>query len=320
MLMLMLVVGVVAGATVPATAAAEVDAKPTAGFCRALTIYYTAQFTIALAGASSGGTTGLDPNVLRATWTLAVSPKLVAVTERMRDEGPEILRPELGRQVQLFRQGVEVLKGAGVSQEIVDAIAAARFDGTADPTEQLTKKSGITKERLEAAGAEYEKTLTPAIQAEDTSNPEVAITIESALNDCGVFPDTRVACTDLLSAKQVGDILDADGSLSDEQGCVWEASAAPGDDTSKLGVDVYGSTAAYQAFVKENKKAKRVRGLGDRAVVAEGFSTVAQFSDCGRTVALRDGERAIQIALCVRDHDATTADVVKIAKQVLAAV
>jgi hypothetical protein len=287
-------------------------------FCRALSEYYDVQFVIALASgfAEIGGEDDVDADVVRGTLMLGVSPKLAQVTEQMRAEGPRILRKDLGAQVRLFRRGVAMLEDLGVPRRVIRELAEEELDTETDPTEQLEARLGVTPERFEAAGRRYARIAEPVIEAQ-ASSPKVAAAIELAANECGVFPDTRIPCSDLMDEAEIAAFLGEPATVTENQGCTWESAENAAGETSKVAIDVYGSTQPFERFVDQNELLEQVAGVGDEAVAAAGFGSATAFSSCGRTVSARAGRRTVQVAVCDRDREVTAADIAGIAAQVV---
>jgi hypothetical protein len=202
-----------------------------------------------------------------------------------------------------------------VSDGAIQAIADADLTPRSDPT-TLAEEHNVTKEQLEAAGKKYRSIIEP-VQSGTAASPQARSASEKAVKECGIVPDTKVACTNLLADADVATVLGGSATLDDDNGCLWTTGSGSSSDESNLAVLVYANRVAYDRFVKLHDGGEPVAGLGDRSVAAAGFSGQGVGGTCGRTIVTLAGARTVHVALCRRDHDVTNDEVAAVVRQVL---
>jgi hypothetical protein len=298
-----------------ATATAPVPA-PSKDFCTAFSDWYTAQFLIALVGgfAQIGAGKGVDEHEVRATYTLALSPKLLEITRDLRRAAPAVLRGDLAEQIRVYQQGIEMLRAAGVPPRVIRAVAA--FDMNSDSGDfDVDKEVGVSSKKLKAAGRRFQ---TVGKRVLEWHPPRAAAAfLQRAANECGVVPDSSVQCRDLFSDAEAAGLLGDSPTLDDGQGCVWETSDQGGVNASTLEVDVYASGMPYQVFAERHDGGEAVPGVGEAATTVSGFISSGTTKSCGRTLVAQAGDRTVQLALCLGDPEVATDQVRAVADQVL---
>jgi hypothetical protein len=290
--------------------------KPNDRFCAAFADATAVHIAISLAsGFPLPGGDSVDRDEFKAVVYVSLSPMLEKLTGEMVKSAPKALRKDLKRQLTIYRKGVELLKGAGVSDRAIQAIADADLTPGSNPT-TLAEEHNVSKQQLEAAGKEFRPTIESP-RSGPAPSPQARSATKNAVTQCGIAPETKVACNELLADADVAAILGGSAALDDDNGCSWTAGTGSGSDENRLAIYVYATGLAYDRFVKLHDGGEPVAGLGDRSVAADGFSSQSVGSSCGRTIATRARDRTVQVALCLRDRDVTTDEVAAVVKQVL---
>jgi len=317
----MLVAGALAVAT-PATATAAPRAKePTNKFCDAFADYYKVGFVVALAGAFAEGlgdeASKKKAEEARNTLLFVFSPKLEQLTAQLGATAPDRqLARAFKRQTRAYAKGVELLKDTGFTDRQIEALANASLDANTDE-DQLLGDVKVSKAKINRGAkqfaAKYADDVTIDKPPKGLRNAYV-----SAGGDCGVFPDQSVDCRSLVDDADVVAIIGPIAKREDKGGsCTFETAENADGDASKVAIDVYASRRAFDS-VTENVKNQDVPGVGDQAVALEGINTFTGISTCGRTIVVREGDRTVVGAACVRGGDVDIARLTTLVEHVLA--
>ena len=270
-------------------------------YCESFGEYYEVSFAIALVTgfAEAFGEGGeLDADQARNVAYLILSPKLEPLTAELADAAPRALRRLFEVQADVYAQGVELLRGLGLTQEQIDAIAEADLGNFGDPDE-FTATNEITKQQVTDAAAELGEAIDDAKgRVEPTPRQERAF--DKLANSCGTTPDDSVDCDELVPDADVEALI---GEVAEESGsCQWEAVEPETGLTPKLAVQVFRSAATYEDRKESNaERLTEVTGIGDEAFITPGFTSQTSGSTCGKTIYVLDGSDTIMASLCQPD-------------------
>jgi hypothetical protein len=303
----------------PPAGAAVGRAAPSERFCTAFNDYYAASFTAALAvgfaEAFGEDAEGADPDEVRGTLLLVLSPRLEEVTGQLSSSAPKVLRPVFRAQRKSFAKGVAVLEDLGFTTDQLDQLASLSTDVDSAELEGSIGQD-IDKAELLAAGKDYASTVDD-LDAAAFGNARSAF--QRAGSQCGLFPNTSFDCEKLVKPAEADALLE-DATRTDDEGCEYEG---PEPDTGlqpALAVDVYESARAFERLTEKAQQGQTesVPGVGDDAVASEGYTPFTGFKTCGRTLIAKDGERTVVVAFCPPgDTDVANETLTDVATKVL---
>ena len=309
-----------AGAAVPLAAPTPTDA-----YCSAFVDYYTASFVAEFAAAlaksfaNAGNSSDQkkpppDPDEIRSTFLLVFSPKLERVTGQMAKSGERILRPVFRTQQAVFAHGSALLEQAGLTRKQIEVLANARVDDNTAAIKDLTGKVNISDKKLTALAKKFQRELNTLDRTQSSRRATAAF--QQVGSKCGAFPSVTIDCTKVLPETEAATIL-GDTVTKDGKDCAYEAPQPAVGLTPTIGVEVYDSARAYDQVTK-SVAGQPAQGVGDRAVLHDGYSAYGNAKTCGRTLVVATTKRTIGVALCLANDAAVTeAQLVQIAQGVL---
>jgi len=307
---------------VPTAVGASTRSAPGAKFCSAFQEYFGASFAVELAAslarsfeeAGDGGSSGGTAEEVRNTFYLVLSPKLEKVTRQMSTSGPRVLRATLRKQAEIFATGVEQLRGLGVTDEQIDALANATLDTTNADLEEQTGKLDIKKAELTKAAREFGKKSDELDVSAVSDKQRKAYT--TAGSQCGTFPSSEVECETLVTPDEANRALGVD-TKRDPDDCAYAGPEPATGIAPALAVDVYESALAFENLTKSAQN-QNVPNVGEDAVALEGFSSFSSTKTCGKTLIVQDGDRTVVVALCLPDDaDVPIETLTALAQQIL---
>jgi hypothetical protein len=287
------------------TAAADADrAAPSNRFCTAFGEYYTASFTTALLagladafGDAGDDANGQDPDEVRGTILLVLAPRLEQVTGELTASAPKALRKVFRAQRAVFRDGIGMLEDLGLTSAQLDQLAALDVGADASDLRERVGQVDLPDAELKQAGVEFAAKLDELDPSRFPASAQS--TFRRAGSQCGLFPDTTVACEKLVKPAEA-DALIGDATRSDDEGCEYEGPEPDRGLQPALAVDVYQSARAFDSLSKKDGT-ESVAGVGDDAVVTEGYTPFTGFKTCGRTLTVQDADRTVVVAFCPPD-------------------
>ena len=262
------------------------------------------------ASGDSGGETA-DPDEIRGTFLLVLSPALESTSRELAKGGSKRLRKIFAAQGKVFARGVEILKDdVGLTDEQIDALSNIELStdpNSASELETVFEDNDIDEDEVKALGKDF------AQQLKDTGladiGPKQRQEFERLGTRCGVTASTEFACEDLINPEDATAILGVEATVDDDEPCAY---LGPDPETglqSELAVEVYESARAYERFTESATESDTFDGVGDKAISFEGFSVGGSIKTCGRTLVAVAGERTIVVALCLPDDAPVSDDV-----------
>jgi hypothetical protein len=285
-------------AALAASAVATVhQPAPSDRFCTGFNDYYAASFTAALAAgfaeAFGEDGNGADPDEVRGSILLVLSPKLEHVTGQLASSAPKVLRPVFRAQRKSFAKGVGILEDLGLTSDQLDQLATLPTDVSGSELEARIGEVNIDGDALTQAGKDFASEVDD-LDAGDFPNARVAF--QRAGSQCGLFPNTSFDCEKLVKPAEADALLD-DATRTDDEGCEYEGPEPDRGLQPALAVDVYESARAYDRLAQKSGSAS-VAGAGDAAAAVEGYTPFTGFKTCGRTLFVKDADRTVVVAFC----------------------
>lgn len=221
-----------------------------------------------------------------------------------------------------YADGVEYLKRAGFTTAEIEALARIDVRNVfAEEPELEDFGDGIDEKALAAEARSFQQSIDEIeaeIDAADNTDDEA---LEDLLEECATAITGGTDPCELLTADEVEAALGVDASPSGPEtgfgtgaGCSWEA------DDAELGVFVATSNHFTQMqgnYDDGNIDYTTVRGVGDEAMLVDGFSSASSFSTDGATLVILDGDRTVTVAIERDDAPIGESDLVPLAKKVL---
>lgn len=307
-----------------ATAGAAGQTKePNDRFCSAITDHYRVGFIVALAASFAeglGDEAGKKAaEEARNTLLFVLSPKLEKLTRTMSKTAPDpALARVMKRQAKAFKQGIEMLRDAGVPEKAIKTLADLPLDSGSDTDfDEIVDDAKVSKKKIELAAKKF-----GAQFGDDLNSESLPRSVQAAYADagvaCGVFPDRSVSCRDVVNDADVTAIIGPIAKTEDEGGsCKFESEDPPdSNQPDEVIVDIYASDRAFDTL-SELAENQSVPDIGDEAVALEGINTFTSGSTCGRTIIVRDGDRTVVGAACIRDGDVDIQDLTTLVQDVL---
>jgi hypothetical protein len=313
------------GAATVSNASATAARKPTVPsdrFCTAFGDYFQIvfqlQFVTAFAslGESKPKTT---PDDARNLFLLVLSPKLERVTRQMVVEPKTHLRALFTKQNKSFRVALDLLRGVGFTDKQLVVISKSALDTSDAELKRVVGEVKATKAQMNAAAKKFGKQgVTLDLGTVGAKDQRALARVGSA---CGTFP-SAVDCATLVTSAEAAAILGGPATKADSNGCAYDGPEPPVGTKPQLGFDVYTSARAFATITKGTQN-QNVPGIGDDAVALEGFKTFSLDSSCGKSLAVKSGDRVVVVALCLAGANGDNADVpvdtlVGVARQILA--
>jgi hypothetical protein len=289
-----------AGIASPATAAPREDAAkpPTRPACEAFADYFQIEFLVAFAAAFAGlgdqQQAAATEAEIRDTFHLILSPKLEQITRTLADGTDPALRKLFVRQVRAFARGVALLEGVGLTQEQIQVLSELDLTAETD-LEQVIGDVDLDQAELERAAEKFGSS-SKAIDLDDATRKE-GRAFQGAGSLCGVFP-VGVSCGRVVTTDEAAAVLGGRATTKNDDGtCTYTGSAGTGGDAPELGVDVYQSSLAFDRL-STSGQGQSVPGVGDAAVVIDGFNSFTRTNTCGRTLFVKQAEQTVVVAAC----------------------
>jgi hypothetical protein len=316
----LLVGAMLAAGSQAAVGAAGKTKEPSDKFCTAINQHYQVGFLVALAAAFAEGLGDKEnkkpAEEARNTLLFVLSPKLEKLTRTMAQTAPDPqLAKALKRQSKAFKQGIALLRDTGVPDKAIKTLADLPLDSDTDP-DQIVGDAHISKKKIAAAAKKFGTKY-----GDQLSGDSLPRSVQRAYTDagaaCGVFPDRSISCGDVVKDADVEAIMGPIEKTEGEGGsCKFEGADPPNAEPNKVIVDVYASARAFDTLSKTVKN-QSVPDLGDEAVALEGMNTFTSASTCGRTLIVRDGDRTVVGAACVRDGEVDITQLTQLVQDVL---
>ena len=300
-----LVCGLAIGfAAVPSAAGATARAGAlTDEYCQAFGDFYGASLTIqvvvSLASTFSEGSDDPnppDPDELRATFLMVLSPKLESVAATLSHGGDRPLNRGFRRQRKVFHRGVALLRGAGFTKKHIAKLRETEITNTEADLNSLLDEVDVTEAEIEEAARKFEPEVDKLGAGVDRRFSE---SFDRTGAECGVL-SSSVDCDAVFSKSEAEQLLGV-STEQDEPGCDFEATEGDGV-APEAAVEVYESDRAF-GVLTESVDGQSVSGVGDEAVSFEGFSAYLGVKSCGRTLIVRDGAITVVVALCLADDE-----------------
>lgn len=280
-------------------------------FCESFVEYYGIQKLAAVlsgfAGIGGGGTS--DIQTARATVLMLLSPKLAAITRELAATSDKALVPYLKKERAAYRKGIALLREAGASQSDIATLAKLSLaDLNDEGPSALDNSKSMSEQAVKDAGKEF----LPIIRASQSSTTAAsARALNTASVECGVVHDPAVKCDDLFSTDEASEIVGADVTLDDKQGCEWT-----NDDDDLLAVSVLRTVANFDQYTDEFSEP--VRDLGEEAVIKQGHSTSTGGGTSGYTVYVLTADSTVKVSMDRDDDDVSEKEIADVARDVLA--
>jgi hypothetical protein len=303
----------------PVTAGARVSAaRPSSSACTSFGEFYGVQFALAFvtsfAGAAAGPHKQAEVKDAKNVAQLIFSPKLQKVTAELATSAPKVLRKGWSRAAKAYGEGVKILRDLGLTDKQIKQIANADLTQTNSVDSKVfNDKYHVTKAKLAAAGRKFQKVQTSIFKK--ATRPE-AEALQALSVECGVTPDKSVDCSVLVTDAEVQALI---GPITDKNGsCSWDGTKGDTGLDPELAVEVYRNPDVFTQKTKKLTDTSSVSGVGDKALVATGFSSANRGATCGKTLYVQSGSDTIVVALCLpNDVDPTEAQIVDVATNVL---
>jgi hypothetical protein len=313
--------GVAAGTNAGATTASK-TAVPSDDFCVSFTDYFQVVFALQLItafaalGESSPKTT---PEDARNLFLLVLSPKLERLTRHMVAEPKTHLRKLFTKQNKSFRVGIDLLRSIGFTDKQLQVLAKSALDSSDAELKRVVGEVKVSQTRIKAAAKTFGKQgATLDLGTVGTKDQRALARVGSA---CGTFP-SPVDCATLVTSAEAAAVLGGPATKADTNGCGYDGAEPPVGTKPQLYFDVYTSARAFATITKGTHN-QNVPGIGDAAVALDGFKTFSLDNTCGKSLAVKDGDRVVVVALCLADDvngNITTVSVstlVGVAKKIL---
>jgi hypothetical protein len=319
----------VLGAATMSNASATVARKPTVPsdrFCTSFGDYFQIVFQLQLVTAFASLGESKSKNQSKSTaedarnlFLLVLSPKLERLTRQMVPEPKTHLRALFTKQNKSFRVAIDLLRGVGFTDKQLIILSKSPLDPSSAELNRVVGEVKATKAQMNAAAKKFGKQgVTLDLGTVGAKDQRAIARVGSA---CGTFP-SPVDCATLVTSAEAANILGGPATKADSNGCGYDGQEPAVGTKPQLGFDVYTSARSF-AIITKGTQNQNVPGIGDDAVALEGFKTFSLDSSCGKSLAVKDGDRVVVVAMCLADANGVNADVpvdtlVRLARQILA--
>lgn len=309
----------VLGSTAAATSAGAATPRqaPSDKYCEALQTNYAVLILIGFISAfsdigndASGDSGGepVDPDEIRGTFLLVLSPALEGAARELAKGGSKKLRKSFAAQAEVFAKGVDILQeDAGVTDEQIDALRDFELStdpSTASELETVFEDNDIDIDEVKALGKDFAGEL-------DDTGPGVGRKqrqeFERLGARCGVTASTEIDCEELFTPEDATAILGVDATRDDDEVCSYLGPDPDSGLQSELAVEVFDTARAYDRITEAALESQAFAGVGDEAIAFDGFSAQGGIKTCGRTLVAQGDDTTIVVALCLPD-DAPVSD------------
>ncbi len=314
----------VLGASAPAMASsvAKDPKPPTRAACAAFVDYFQIEVLVALASgfAQAGNKKKSEKtaNNIRDTFRLVLSPKLQQVTQTLADGTDPAVRTLFAQAAKAYGRGVALLEGAGLSKTQIAKLA--KFDLKPDmDLQQVVGDVNLSKQKLKQAVKEFSSSFSSSAAQVDPkrATSKQRSGFQALSSSCGASP-VEVDCSSIVTADEAAAFLGVAVTTENDDGpCTYTGPDDEDGRAAELAVSVWSSLLIYDQLT-EGVPSQSVPGVGDAAVVINGFSTEGRGGTCGRTLFVKQGEHTVSVAACTGDTDPTTEALAGVANSVLA--
>jgi hypothetical protein len=304
----------------PATAAPrEGPAEaPTRAACEAFADYFQIEFLVAFASAFADfgdkEQTATTEAEIRDTFHLLLSPKLEQITRTLADGTDPPLRKLFVRQARAFARGAALLEGVGLTKAQIKVLSELDLTAETD-LGQVIGDVDLDKAELERAVEKFGPS-SKAVDLNDATRKE-GRAFQHAGSLCGVFP-VGVNCERVVTTDEATAVLGGRATTKNDDGtCTYTGSAGSGGDAPELAVDVYQSSLAFDRLSTFGQ-GQSIPGVGEEAIVVDGFSSFSSGNTCGRTLFVKQAEQTVVVAACTGEKLPSNEVLAEVANNALA--
>lgn len=304
----------VLGSTAAATSAGAATPRqaPSDKYCEALQTNYAVTILLGFISAfsdigndASGDSGGepVDPDEIRGTFLLVLSPALESTARELAKGGSKKLRKVFAAQAKVFARGVEILQDdVGLTDEQIDSLREINLStdpGSAGDLETVFEDNDIDEDEVKALGNDFGGEFEDAASG---AGPKQRQEFERLGTRCGVTASTEIDCGELITPEEATAALGAEATRDDGETCSYLGPDPDSGLQSELAVEVFDTAKAFDRITEAATESQTLDGVGDEAIAFEGFSAQGGIKTCGRTLVAQGDDTTIVVALCLPEE------------------